>query len=160
MVTTTEELSLLGHQLLPDFMGVYSRDEAPQYFNNRVKNGCFIMNTDTSNLPGQHWIACIVRHGEGYVFDPLGFAVPLTMVEWLTDNTYRWTCNTREIQPYSSHLCGYYCLHFLYHATSIFFNEEEYSTILNIIYPCDFTQAYYETCVLNFINAMKKHYTM
>ena len=154
MTTTTEQLHVLGKKVLPQksFLGVFARDQLPPYL--PMKNAAFIVNTDTSNLPGQHWLACIVRNGEGFVFDPLGYSVPLMLVEWMTDNTRQWSSNLREIQPYLSNMCGYFCLHFLYHATAHFLKDEHFVNIINLIYPKSFSPTHYENSVMDFINVV------
>jgi hypothetical protein len=73
-----------------------------------------VVNTDTSNLPGQHWIAIYVtadRRGE--VMDTYGLLPPTTVQRWLNRNTRHWTANTRLLQPPNSDSCGQFCIDFL-----------------------------------------------
>jgi hypothetical protein len=53
----------------PNFKGVFARDE---FIVLARPTGCFIVNTDTSNLRGIHWIAINIRDGRSYYFDPAG----------------------------------------------------------------------------------------
>ena len=98
------------------FLGVYSRDYLPILSSKNVAAG-FIVNTDTSNLPGTHWIACVLLpSGQGEVFDSFGQIPPTSIQVWMNRHCPRgWFYNTTCIQGPLTTLCGGYCLFYLYH---------------------------------------------
>lgn len=154
MGSTTEELNKIGKLLLNvHFKGIYALDKLPA---RGYKNVMFIANTDTSNLPGEHWIAIVVRNNQPYCFDPLGMHPPLSVINWLNRHYDTWSCNMRRVQPIFSTLCGYFCIHFLYATTRNYLQNETYDEIIDLLYPIAFTPATYEETVIDFI----KHYVM
>ena len=78
--------------------------------------GAYIVNTDPSHLPGQHWIAIFVSaNGSMEIFDPLGY--PPRHYPFL--KTYlrgkNFTHNTKRWQLSGTSTCGQHCLFYLYH---------------------------------------------
>ena len=74
---SAEEIFDVGKKLLGDqFYGVYPLNRMPI-----LKPGGFIINTQSSNLPGEHWIAVFVKPDVVKVFDPMGFYYPAALVE-------------------------------------------------------------------------------
>ena len=75
-----------------------------------------IINTQTSDLPGQHWIAVsIAKNGIVYAFDPLGFYYP-PYLRYRLNNLYRGRVIYNRIMyqhPWENN-CGQHCLNFLY----------------------------------------------
>ena len=100
------------------FLGVYSRDYLPilAISQNAAPLG-FIVNTDTGNLPGTHWIACVLLpSGQGEVFDSFAQIPPSSLQLWMNKHCPRgWFYNTTCIQGPLTTLCGGYCLFYLYH---------------------------------------------
>ena len=88
---------------------VLSIDQLPSY----AIPGAYIINTDPSYLPGQHWIALFVSSG-GVVnyFDSYGRPPPVDLRHILPSH-YTW--NTRKLQGIFDSDCGLYCLFFLYY---------------------------------------------
>ena len=79
------------------FQGCFMRNDArlPQ-------QGCYILNLDEREDPGTHWTA--VYHGEYY--DPFGLPPP----QRLAHLTY----NRVQHQSMNSHLCGLYCMYYIF----------------------------------------------
>ena len=152
----TQEIEEEARQLFAGetFEGVFARDKLPM--KKKKRNRLFIMNTDTSNLPGTHWIAVCVRNGTGYCFDPLGKAPPSTLINWF-DRLYPlkpWSCNApRQIQPDYSKLCGFYCLYFLYWCSASYLNEINTNTIVNILFPTTHTRAEHDQKIKEFFKS-------
>jgi len=72
--TTTEQLTLwMRHD--PTFMGVFPLNCVPHLPPGKTNN-CFIVNTHTDNLPGQHWIAVRLVYDQAWIFDPLASSPP------------------------------------------------------------------------------------
>lgn len=94
------------------FKGVYSRDKLPIKI---TYPASLIFNTDTSQGPGEHWIALYYNsHGSCYFYDPLGLPPKVyNMGSYLTRTSKRWTWNRDQHQSINSNLCGYFCFLFL-----------------------------------------------
>lgn len=108
----------LHHRLNKNFLGVYPLNRLPRGLRKPDKAAAcgLIANTDTDNLPGQHWIACILLpYGRGEVFDSFGQVPPPRVQLWMNKHCPRgWTFNSTLIQSPTSTLCGGYCLYYLY----------------------------------------------
>lgn len=94
------------------FLGVFPINHLPQ----RVSRlpVIFIINTNTSNLPGQHWKAIYVsKKREGEVFDSLAMPVELILQHWMNLFTRRWITSTLTLQNPLSPSCGGYVLYFV-----------------------------------------------
>lgn len=99
---------------LPGFLGVYALDRLPVRIPYPT---CFIVNTDREAYPGQHWLAVYLDEGRrGEVFDSLARYdhLPTVLQRWMNLKSRWWTFNRRfAVQPWSSTLCGMYCLLYL-----------------------------------------------
>ena len=78
--------------------------------------GAYIINTDPSHLPGQHWIALFLsRNGFVEIFDSLGYHPH----HYPFLKTYligrRFNYNTNRWQNVGTATCGQFCLFYLYH---------------------------------------------
>jgi hypothetical protein len=139
----------MGQNILPSsFIGVFSKDALPKQ---RKRNQMFIINTDASNLQGTHWVAVIVRNGKGYYFDSFGNPPPLMVNHWLHGHCDTWSSNTRQVQSPLSQQCGYFCLHYLYYASSSYLMHTRFDDMVNLLYPPQFTILTYEQTVVEFI---------
>ena len=148
----TQEIKEKAEKLLDNFEGVFARDELPS---KRRRNRMFVMNTDTSNLPGTHWVAVIVRNNIGYCFDPLGFAPSTTLSNWMNQYYKKWNSNTdRHVQPLYSNLCGYYCLYFLFWSSTSFMTQFNFNTILDKLFPKSQNFVQYEQTIIQFKNTI------
>ncbi len=93
------------------FIGVFARDRLP---NLKKKKCCLVLNTDSHEKPGEHWLAIYVdENGFGEFFDsyannPERFG----LINYLNKNCRIWTYNKQIIQG-NSNFCGYYCVLFL-----------------------------------------------
>ena len=107
------ELNDIGKKHVPGFVGVFPLNRLPLHIGRPPKS--FIVNTDTSNLLGEHWLA--VSYEEGGIvraFDPLGFFYPQLLVSKLHSlPNVHVIYNRKMIQnPFESN-CGWHCLIFL-----------------------------------------------
>ena len=128
------QLSTLSKLILGShFEGVFAKNNLPP---GRHPNRMFILNTDTANLPGRHWIAVFIRDNIGYVFDPLGMVPPpLRLINWMNERYLQWSYNKRQVQPIDSNMCGVYCMYFLYHASIISTSTNLNDLFDNHIFP-------------------------
>ena len=103
----------------PNFLGCFAEDELD---NLRLKSfPCFlIVNVDSSNQDGSHWIALSLFADRLEVMDPLGFTifnwtrVPCELMNFCHRfGSRRKILVAKRIQPDFSVLCGYYCIHYV-----------------------------------------------
>lgn len=74
----------------------------------------FIINTNPSNLPGQHWKAIYISSKSvGEVFDSLATPVSLQLEQWMNRFTKKWITSTMTLQNPISPSCGAYVLYFV-----------------------------------------------
>lgn len=149
----TETLQSIATQLIPNFDGVFPINELPI---THKKSYLLIINTDPDNLPGTHWIAVVVRPDkEGFVFDSFGQPPPLKLQHWLNVRGIRWTSNNRQVQSINSTLCGYFCVYFLWFASSKQLHDEHFVNIMKVLFPPSSMYTYYDSIVNDFVNVMK-----
>jgi len=96
-----------------EFLGVFARDELPYI---KRYPSCFVFNTDERSEPGQHWLAVYYdENRNAEFFDSLAFHPShYSLVKYLNHTSTNWTNSNKRIQGYQSHLCGVYCVFFLY----------------------------------------------
>lgn len=150
----TNRIQEIASSLIPSFDGVYPINDLPA---NHKKTYKMIVNTDPDNLPGQHWIAVLVREGnEGFVFDSFGYPPPLELQHWLNLRKIRWTSNSRRVQSENSLLCGHFCIYFLWFATANTLCNEHFNNIMNILFPLNsYYPNYYDNIVRDFVTLFK-----
>lgn len=102
------EIQAIGSKI-KGFRGVYPLDKIPFLI-----NGGYIVNTQTSSLPGEHWIAFHVNPLRVAVFDPLGRFYPSILVRKLHTLNRSIVYNKIMYQNPFSNTCGQYCLAWLY----------------------------------------------
>ena len=109
----TNELQKLGEKHVKHFVGVFPLDKLPSHI---YPTSRLIVNTDTYNLGGKHWIALSYEKG-GIVlaFDPLGLFYPLLLVNKLYSNPMvkHVLFNRKMIQLPWERTCGMHCINFL-----------------------------------------------
>ena len=95
------------------FQGVYPIDRLPR----EVHYPCaIVVNTDTSEGPGEHWCCIYISAFKSGVFFNSFGGEPQhwTVREFLFRHTVKWTFTSVQIQSVLSKTCGLYCLYFLY----------------------------------------------
>lgn len=107
----TEELEKLGRKHVTGFVGVYPLDKLPHAPLLYPPPSRFIVNTDTSNLSGKHWIAVSYETGGiVYAFDPLGLCYPPLLCAHLKRLGRRVIFNKTMYQNPMLPTCGQHCL--------------------------------------------------
>ena len=114
------------------FIGTFPRDGIP--VPDKLPKG-YIINTHTSDLPGEHWVAIYIdSRGRGQYFDSYGlFPLYNEFTEFLNDYCTSWNYNSRTFQSSNSSTCGLYCIFFIlfrclgfsYCQFASFFNQSE-----------------------------------
>ena len=104
---------------LPNFIGCYAENQLSSLVITQYPT-FLIVNTDSSQMKGSHWLAIGVFKTSIEIFDPLGFTifnwsrVPCSLLDFLhrMSVTRRVQVSSR-VQPSNSHLCGFYCIFYL-----------------------------------------------
>ena len=94
------------------FVGVFPADRIPPL----KKTAVMVVNTDTHDKPGRHWIALFVRDKNTLeFFDSYGLS-PGHYGQHLEDYAKRFSRlvrNCTQLQSLTSNVCGPYCIYFL-----------------------------------------------
>ena len=113
----------------PNFIGCYAED---QLENLRITSfPCFlIVNIDSSELPGSHWIGLGIFQDEIEIFDPLGFnifnwsRIPCTLLNFLHSLSVTKTVSINpRIQSNESKLCGIFSIFYVLKRATQSFTE-------------------------------------
>lgn len=109
----TTELWDMGTKYVPNFIGVFPLDKMPKYL---AAPANFIINTQTHNLPGEHWLAVSYQKGgHVFAFDSFGYYYPLLLQNYLQKlkRTGSVSYNKIPFQDASEDTCGHYCIAYL-----------------------------------------------
>ena len=126
--TTDEKInSLLSCR--PNFIGCFAEDEVSKI--KFTSFPCFlIVNTDSSSLPGSHWIALGVFKDRVEIFDPLGFKffnwsrIPCDLLKTLHKlSQHRRLLISQRIQSDQSNLCAFYCIYYCIFRSTVTFSK-------------------------------------
>lgn len=94
---------------IPFFRGVYMRDELPR---KPRKTECGIINLDSSNNKGTHWVAYAKVDNYCQYFNSYGnLKPPLELVKYLKNIVINY--NYERYQRYNTVNCGHLCIQFL-----------------------------------------------
>ena len=89
---------------IKNFRGVFLRDQLPK---KPRRNECGVMNLDSSNGDGTHYIAWYKQNNNKYYFDGYGIQPAIEMINYLQKPIYY---NTERIQPDDTVVCGHLCI--------------------------------------------------
>jgi hypothetical protein len=93
------------------FIGVYPFNVAP---NIDLLPTALILNMDSSDLPGSHWIALFyTKKGECNYFDSFGRKPDSNILAYISKNSKKFIYNNLCVQDLWSISCGQMCLYFL-----------------------------------------------
>lgn len=106
------EIERILHKM-PEFVGVFPSDVVLP----RRIPGAYIINYDTSQGLGTHWVSIYMDTNEiAYYFDPYGFPPLIDSIKNNLDRLSKvWIYNDvcyQDLSP-SSYACGHYCIAFL-----------------------------------------------
>jgi hypothetical protein len=96
------------------FCGVLALDEVPL---KKINHQCaFIVNTQKSSQPGQHWFGVFVpRHGPIEYFDSYGQPPRQQRIyDFISVNKRGFIYNNKRIQSHNSENCGQFTLFYIY----------------------------------------------
>jgi len=91
-----------------NFIGTFPRDTIPKF--NKKPFG-IIVNTDSSNAPGEHWVAIYSDNKITEYFDSFGLP-PLhhEVINYLYTTSDVWHYNSLTVQSVTSTTCGLFCI--------------------------------------------------
>ena len=102
------------HHIKKIFYGVFPRDKLPKKI--YKKPGIFIINTDSSDKIGEHWVAIYLDvNGRAEYFD--SYAIPPRsndIKSFIKKNSNFCKYNTKVLQPVFSDTCGYFVFYYAY----------------------------------------------
>lgn len=107
---TNHDLEYLVKSLkINHFQGVFMRDNLP---NNPKDREVGIVNLDSSNGIGTHWVCYSKNKNNLYYFDSFGLNPPEEIINYLKgkDKNKIIELSSFQIQKFNTHHCGYYCL--------------------------------------------------
>lgn len=106
---TNEDIMKYANNNIPYFRGVYMRDNLPL---KPKPIECSIVNLDSSNNPGTHWVAFVKIYKYCEYFNSYGdLKPPAELVKYLRDTDLYY--NYTKYQTYNTYNCGHLCLQFL-----------------------------------------------
>lgn len=107
-MTTTKQLEYLMKDF-SGFQGVFARDMLPN-----TLNGSMIINLQTHNLPGTHWICLKKIKQDIYYFDSLSLSIDSYIMNYLLKQNFVHIFKNRfSVQNPFSSTCGLHCVFFL-----------------------------------------------
>lgn len=96
---------------IPKFRGVFMRDTLPK---KPHKEECGIVNLNTSNEKGSHWVAYYKKGYDRIYFDSFGQVTPIEVQNYLKTKEENDRAviqrNTDIVQAINSNICGHLCL--------------------------------------------------
>lgn len=113
----------------PNFLGCFAQDELK---NLKICSlpVFLVVNFDHSYSTGTHWVALYITKRRLEIFDPLGFNtlrwpnIPHFLLDFLHKfSVHRRIFISKEIQPYTSTFCGFYCIFFILYRCNHTFNN-------------------------------------
>lgn len=105
-----------------DFVGVFAKDQLMSALQKcrHTKSSTLIVNTDTINLPGVHWLALYLLPNDRVVkyFDPYAWipdsAICRQLLQSGYNNIYHYPFASQNLMQSN---CGEHCVYFLYNLT-------------------------------------------
>lgn len=93
---------------IKNFRGVFMRDSLPS---KPLDNECGIVNLDSINNKGTHWV-CYFISNKSYYFDSFGLFPPKEVESYLLKNSTI-IGSSFQLQDFNTDYCGYFCLYIL-----------------------------------------------
>ena len=115
-LTNFDIIHLVKHLHIPNFKGVFMRDELPEQPDEKE---CGIVNFNKSSEPGSHWVAYYKDGNERIYFDSFGCVAPIEIRKYLKttkeflDSEPVIQRNTDIVQKFNTEVCGQLCIYVL-----------------------------------------------
>ena len=93
------------------FKGVYPKDQLPTV----EYPGSYVVNTDPSTSPGEHWVAMFFNNQRSAeFFDSYGLhPIVYGLTDFLDSHASSWTYNSKTLQSLISEVCGHYTVYYI-----------------------------------------------
>ena len=130
-LTNLDIISYINQLKVPNFRGVFMRDVLPT---NPKALECGIMNFNTHDQKGSHWVCYVKNKKTRIYFDSFGQITPIEMQKYLKtklefkNNTPVIQRNTDIVQKPNTSICGHLCLFVL---TSLMREHLTYQEVLD-----------------------------
>lgn len=112
-MSSTDQL-IYWMRKMSTFGGVFALDHLYQI--PLISSNCFIVNTETSQRSGRHWIGVKYHQDKCFIFDPLPiFPPPTLLLNFLMKHFHHIFINKTQVQPLTSSSCGHHVVFYLYH---------------------------------------------
>lgn len=109
-MTTNNQLCDMAEKLkIPNFRGVFMKDQLKTMTPN--ENEGLIINFESSNQSGSHWVASYKNGNDKYYFDSYGADILPELKTYMCSPI---KCHNFQIQEFNSGICGELCLLFLF----------------------------------------------
>lgn len=107
----TRQITTILKDICPEiFLGVYAADALPNKLPKR-RPLLLVVNTDTSDQPGQHWVSMFIdKQDKGEYFDPVGMQPLPIFDKFLTKFCSTYVYNNSQLQSSISYVCGHYAI--------------------------------------------------
>ena len=118
----TDHMNLIlktNHLTRDCFRGVFPMDWVPSL---KMEPGCYIINTDDEDEPGEHWVAVYNDNGQIEYFDSYGLPPLDKRLDSFLGNNYKY--NATHLQQLFTKACGFYCVYYIFHRVMNFTMEE------------------------------------
>ena len=109
---TTRQVDYLARQdpyLEPIFKGVFASDQLPKEKEIQTKSA-YIVNVDTHDKQGSHWLSIFVENDQCEVFESYGLPIhwykPSPFVAWVFKHYQDVSSNVGQLQATDSNTCG------------------------------------------------------
>ena len=109
---TTRQLDYLARQdpyLEPIFKGVFASDQLPKEKEIQTRSA-YIVNVDTHDKQGSHWLSIFVENDQCEVFESYGLSIhwykPSPFVAWVFKHYQDVSSNVGQLQATDSNTCG------------------------------------------------------
>jgi hypothetical protein len=103
------------HLKIKYFRHVFMRDNLPM---KPHRNECAIVNLDSIDGSGTHWVAYCKKNDSVYYYDSFGdLPPPIELANYFRSggDTTKIYYNYLQYQNYNTYICGQLCLNFLHH---------------------------------------------
>ena len=132
-MTTTEYINKFT-TLVDGFVGAFPCDRIP-VMNSKLKKYSVIVNLDTSQNAGSHWIALLIKNKTVYYYDPLGQKNNNDYITSFMSNFTVQLYNDQQVQSKLSEYCGLYCLAFIIYSSSCRYPINRFNTMFCVSPP-------------------------
>lgn len=114
----------------PHFRGVFSKNTLPTDI--RRFPSVYVVNTDASDRPGEHWVAIVLMNPHyGIFFDSFGRRPEKEFRDFMDTNVERYDYFDVQIQSPSSIFCGLFVLAFLVSYFCMLMSLNDFKTLFD-----------------------------